>query len=259
MDSLAEQLEYLYRRHNRRACIAPDPLQFVYRYQHPRDRELVGLVASSLAYGRVQQISRSVEQIVTHLGSCPRDTLSAVSKAEWRRRLVGFKHRWTTGDEMADLLWGIGRIVRQDASLEAVFAEGRRDIDAGLLSLVRSLRVGPTSLLSAPAGGSACKRLHLYLRWMVRSDRVDAGVWSCVTPAHLVVPLDTHMHRIGILLGFTARKSADRRTAQEITDAFRRIAPQDPVRYDFALAKLGMGHHADLSALRRSARHRRAA
>lgn len=259
MDSLAVHLEDLYRRYNRPACIPPDPLQFVYRYQHPGDREIVGLIASSLAYGRVQQIALSVECVVRLLGPCPRDTLAGVSRKEWRRRLAGFKHRWTTGDEMADLLWGIGRIVRQGATLEAVFAEGLGDIDSGLRALVRFLRVGPTSLLSEPAGGSACKRLHLYLRWMVRSDQVDPGVWSGVSPAILVVPLDVHMHRIGVRLGFTRRRTADRRTAQEITDAFRRIAPQDPVRYDFALTKLGMAHHGDLAALKRSARSRRAA
>ena len=104
----------------------------------------------------------------------------------------------------------------------------------------------PTSLVSAPEKGSACKRLHLYLRWMVRSDRVDPGCWRGVSPSQLVVPLDTHMHRIALALGMTNRKQANFAAALDVTRAFRALCPEDPVRYDFSLTRLGIRRETDL-------------
>ncbi|MCK4410112.1 MAG: DUF2400 family protein, partial [Candidatus Eisenbacteria sp.] len=94
--------------------------------------------------------------------------------------------------------------------------------------------------LPDPARGSACKRLHLFLRWMVRSDDVDPGGWDAVPASKLIVPLDTHMHRFSLLLGLTDRKQANGRTALEITRAFRSFSPDDPVKYDFSLTRLGI-------------------
>lgn len=104
-------------------------------------------------------------------------------------------------------------------------------------------------LLADPGKSSACKRSHLFLRWMVRKDRVDPGGWDSVSPACLVVPIDTHMYRIGSVLGFTRRKSADKMCALEITRGFRRLAPNDPVRYDFALTRFGIRQQFDMDDL----------
>ncbi|MBW2545477.1 MAG: TIGR02757 family protein, partial [Deltaproteobacteria bacterium] len=100
-----------------------------------------------------------------------------------------------------------------------------------------------------PAKGSACKRLNLFLRWMVRRDDVDPGGWDDIPPSKLVIPLDTHMHRICLAFGFTKRKQADMKTALEITDSFRAIVPDDPVRYDFALTRLGIRKDAAPASL----------
>jgi uncharacterized protein (TIGR02757 family) len=102
-----------------------------------------------------------------------------------------------------------------------------------------------TYLVPSPAAGSACKRLNLYLRWVVRRDDVDPGGWEGIAPSKLVVPLDTHMFRICRSLGMTARNQADLKSALEITQAFRAIVPEDPVRYDFALTRLGIRSDAD--------------
>jgi uncharacterized protein (TIGR02757 family) len=96
-------------------------------------------------------------------------------------------------------------------------------------------------LFPAPLAGSACKRLCMFLRWVVRpADGIDLGIWHGVTPAQLVIPVDTHISRICSYLGFTGRSSADWRMAQEITAALRRLDPADPVKYDFSLAHLGI-------------------
>ncbi len=226
----------------------PDPLEFLYAYEDLRDREVAGLVASALAYGRVAQILRSVSEVLERIGPEPAGFVSRSSSRELERRLEGFKHRFTTGADIAKLLVGAARAIRKHGSLNACFAGG---LDPGDESVIPALerfsaeiaglaRSHCGFLFPSPEKGSACKRLNLYLRWMVRHDAVDPGGWTGVSPALLVVPLDTHMHRIGLALGLTERGQADLRTALEITGGFRQIVPEDPVRYDFCLTRLGI-------------------
>ena len=140
-------------------------------------------------------------------------------------RFAGFRHRFTTGEELALMLWGAKRIAERYGSLYACFTSGLKGSDDNVLpalsTFVRAFNVmapgGRSSLLPSPKKGSACKRLNLFLRWMVRQDEVDPGGWSRVPATKLIVPLDTHMHRICLLLDLTRRKQADMRTALEIT------------------------------------------
>jgi len=237
-------LDDLYARCNRREFVHPDPLELLYRYDDPADREVVGLIAASLAYGRVSQILVSVGKILGALGPHPAKFISENP----RLNLNGFKHRFTTGAHMADLLCGIAGVRRQYGSLAACFVNGYEPSEPTLIPVlcrfIDELGLGcggrPPFLLPSPDDKSACKRMWLYLRWMVRSDDVDPGGWNEIPPAKLIVPLDVHMHRICTELGLTRRKSADLRCAVEITDAFRAIEPADPVKYDFALTRFGI-------------------
>ncbi|MCF8061899.1 MAG: TIGR02757 family protein [Deltaproteobacteria bacterium] len=246
-------LEDLYHRFNHRCFVQPDPLQFLYDYPSVRDRELAALMAASLAYGRVGQILKSVSFVLSVLGPSPRAFLLDRTHEELRSALSGFRHRFSPGEEISDLLWAARRIIRESGSLEACFAAGLGDgqstVLPALTSFVRSLRAAGGRkgfLLARPERGSACKRWHLFLRWMVRRDDVDPGGWAGIPPSMLIVPLDTHMHRIGRGLGGTARKQADARAALEVTEMFRRVAPEDPVRYDFSLTRLGIRPEGDL-------------
>ncbi len=245
--ALRGSLEHLYRRFNHRCFVRPDPLQFLYNYPSSRDRELAALVASSLAYGRVAHILKSVSCVLDILGPAPHAFLMECTHEELHRALSGFRHRFSPGVEMADLLWSARRIIRDAGSLEACFTaglwEGQETILPALNTFVQALRNSGGRkgfLLARPEKGSACKRWHLFLRWMVREDSVDPGGWSGVKPSMLLVPLDTHMHRISRGLGATARKQADGKAALEVTEMFRRISPEDPVRYDFCLTRLGI-------------------
>jgi uncharacterized protein (TIGR02757 family) len=253
MDALKKGLDALYRKYNRRRFVHPDPLEVVYRFDSPLDQEIVGLVAACLAYGRVAQILTSVNRALDALavgGSGPRRFLERASRQDIDQAFAGFKHRFTPGAELAALLWGVRTAVAEHGSLEGLFVAapdtGDDTILPRLASFVERLRAyaggddSCPSLLSSPNDGSACKRLNLYLRWMVRRDAVDPGPWTSVSPARLVVPLDTHMFRIAGGLGLTARRQADLKTAREITRAFARYSPQDPVKYDFALTRLGI-------------------
>jgi uncharacterized protein (TIGR02757 family) len=255
-----ESLDALYRKYNKRRFVHPDPLETVYRFASPRDQEIAGLVAALLAYGRVSQILSSVERVLACLGSSPYERLSRASARDLQDCLRAFKHRFTPGSEVAALLTGVKRALEELGSLEALFAAGVQARDESVLPalalFVEKLRafsggaLSCPSLLSSPADGSACKRLNLYLRWMVRRDQVDPGPWRSVTAAKLVVPLDTHMFKAGVLMGLTARKQPDLRAALEITRGFATLRPRDPVRYDFCITRLEINPDCkDLEAL----------
>lgn len=249
--------EAMFEQYHRPEFISPDPLELLYLYHNPSDREIVGLLASALAYGRVAQILKSVERVLNEMRPSPRKFLEKTGEASLREIFRGFKHRFTTDCELVELLLGIQDALRKYGSLQACFLAGLSDGDEttlpALVSFVREIGSHScgrnNSLISLPERKSACKRLHLFLRWMVRSDDVDPGGWDSVAPAKLLVPLDTHMFRICAMLGMTSRSQADMRASEEITAGFRKIDPLDPVRYDFALTRLGIRRVGELSSL----------
>ena len=248
-------LKELYATYNRREMVHPDPIKFLYGYEDVRDREIVALVGSLLAYGRVAQILKSIERVLERMPA-PATFLERSSPDTLRSAFADFKHRFTTGEALAELLIGASRVMRRHGSLGACFqaalSDGHETVLPALAAFVRQLRDGAgspqTSPLPSPADGSACKRSNLLLLWMVRRDAVDPGGWDGVPASKLIVPLDTHMLRISRALGLTRRRAADIRTAQEVTAAFRRFAPEDPVRYHFALTRPGIRDDADLDA-----------
>lgn len=245
---LQAYLESLYATYNRREFVEPDPLQFLYAYAEPGDREIAALICSTLAYGRVAQILRSLETVLARLGPHPADFIAKATRSELKIALSGIKHRFTSGEELAHLLSGARKILRTHGSigqcLTSHISPGDTTILPALEQLTTDLQEASGGLdlytLPSPARGSACKRLNLMLRWMVRCDDVDPGGWSGVSPSLLIIPLDTHMDAIGRSLGFTCRKQADLKAALEITDGFRKLSPHDPVRYDFALTRFGI-------------------
>jgi uncharacterized protein (TIGR02757 family) len=242
--------------------ISPDPIEIVHEYADPGDQEAAALVAAALAYGNVRHILRSVRSALAALGPHPREAARKLTEREAIELLRDFRHRFNSGMDVARLVLAIGWALREHGSLESLFLEGYSpgdphvgpalDAFASRLAATRlpavdrrETRLGLVSrarfLLPRPRDGSACKRLNLFLRWMVRGpDGVDLGLWRRVSRAQLVMPLDTHVWRICRQLGLTRRSSPDWRAALEITAVFREFAPQDPVRYDFAISRLGI-------------------
>jgi uncharacterized protein (TIGR02757 family) len=245
-------LEKLYTKLNRREFVHPDPLELLYLYDDPDDREIVGLIASTLAYGRVKQILKSASNALDRMGPHPAAFVRDSSPDSLRRAFAGFKHRFTTGDDLCRMLDGVRVAVDKHGTLGGFFSTLLRPEDETVLPALTSFVGAITDAscvasgmegacpLPDPERGSACKRLHLFLRWMVRSDDVDPGGWDTVPASKLIVPLDTHMHRLSLLLGLTDRKQANGRTSLEVTSAFRSFSPDDPVKYDFALTRLGI-------------------
>ncbi|OGV63966.1 MAG: TIGR02757 family protein [Lentisphaerae bacterium RIFOXYA12_FULL_48_11] len=242
------ELESLYKTYNKRKYVHPDPLEFLYNYPDIRDREIVGLIASSLAYGRVAQIIKSVERILVKMGPAPYQFILKTRPAHFRKIFCGFKHRFTTHYDIGDLLSSLNRILKEYGSLNECFSAGmgsdEETVIPALGKFLEKLDCTGGYLIPLPHRGSACKRMHLYLRWMARKDSVDPGGWKGISPDKLIIPLDTHMANIGKTLGMTKRKSADQKMAIDITNSFRAVSPEDPVKYDFALTRFGI--HPDM-------------
>ena len=249
---MSEQLEDLYHRYNRREFVHPDPLEFLYRYDNLEDREIVGLIAAGLAYGRVASILNSVGAVLARMGPGP---ARFVDEAPLRGSMRGFQHRWTTAQEVEALLEGLKRVRSEHGSIGAFMrSHFKGDTLESLSSLVSLLTQGESnSLLTDPSKPSACKRLHLYMRWMVRKDEVDPGGWDFVPRSALLVPLDVHMHRMARRFKFTKRKQANLPTVLEVTAAFRALSPDDPVKFDFALTRPGIWGSADFPRVGKNA------
>jgi len=255
--ALAARLDRLYDAYNR-ADSAADPVQIVRRYSEPADLEIIGFCASALAFGRVASVLHSVDTLASLLGSHPAAWVRAFDPSAPHPELRAMVHRWTRGVDLVALLWILRQMLERSGSLESFFLEdddpSAVDVSAALDSFSRRAlaldtvqaygrvpkRAGVCYFFPRPSAGSACKRLNLFLRWMVRRDAVDLGVWTHVDPARLVVPLDTHVIRLGRCLRLTRYTSPGWKMAAEITASLRQIDARDPVRFDFSLCHVGM-------------------
>jgi uncharacterized protein (TIGR02757 family) len=246
--------------------LANDPLSFCHNYPDPADREVVAVIAAAFAYGNVAIILRTLGSIFSEMGASPHRYVKSFEPKRGIRKFASFKHRFNGALDLCALLWSIRMMIEQAGTVESFFLRGydatAGDVTGAMNSYSTSVLAQDYSsvfgeekipadsyfsfLFPAPASGSACKRLCMFLRWMVRpSDGIDLGLWRSVSPAHLIIPVDTHISRICTYLGFTGRKSADWRMAREITAALRRFDPDDPVKYDFSLAHIGISEKCD--------------
>lgn len=234
-----------------------DPVHFVHRYATAEDREIVALIASALAFGNVKALCAKIEDALERLG--PQVAAMADDPAQVRARLAGWKHRVYRDRDLASLVVGARRVQRAHGSLGAALEaklEGASDLREALSAWAAEIRAqgefgatdgdegprgrGAEHILPDPGKGSAVKRLMLFLRWMARpADGVDLGLWT-LSPSRLLVPVDTHIHKLSMNLGLTERKAVSWKAAEEITASLRRLDPEDPVKYDFSLCHLGM-------------------
>jgi uncharacterized protein (TIGR02757 family) len=255
--SLANSLERLYADYDREDSAA-DPVHRVRPFADSADREIAGFCASALAFGRVASVLNSIDTLFRIVGSRPAAFVRAFDPSAPHPELRRMVHRWTRGEDLAALLWILRQMLERAGSIEAFFLEGfdaaHEDIGPALDSFsTRALaldvrraygrvprRPGVCYFFPRPSAGSACKRLNLFLRWMARRDAVDLGVWTRLPASKLVVPLDTHVIRLGRCLRLTRYTSPGWRMAADITRSLRRLNPEDPIRFDFSLCHVGM-------------------
>jgi uncharacterized protein (TIGR02757 family) len=203
-------------------------------------------------------VIQSIERVLAIMGSSPADYVRRFDPAAESPAFATVVHRWTRGPDLVALLWVMKQMMDRSGSIEGFFADAADpsadDIEAALDSFSRRAlaldlkaayrrvpkRPGVCYFFPRPSAGSACKRMNLFLRWMVRHDALDLGVWSRVAPSKLIVPLDTHVIRVGRCLRLTRYTSPGWRMARDITESLRQLDPIDPVKYDFALCHIGM-------------------
>ena len=255
--SLASSLDTLYHDYNREDS-ATDPVQLVQPFPDPADREIAGFCAAALAFGRVASVLASISTLFRIMGERPAQFVRSFDPGAPHPELRAMVHRWTRGVDLAALLWILRQILEEAGSVERFFAAGLEpaavDVGPALDTFARRAlaldmrraygrvpsRAGVCYFFPRPSAGSACKRLNLYLRWMVRRDEVDLGVWRAVAPGQLIVPLDTHVIRLARCLRLTRYTSPGWRMAADITASLRELDPLDPVRFDFSICHVGM-------------------
>ena len=254
---LGERLDDLYRTFDH-INSATDPVHIVRRYQAPEDREVVGFCAAALAFGRVASVLQSIGSLLAVMGPAPAAYVRDFDPVTHRGQLDPLVHRWIRGRDLVALLVILQRMLDESGSIERFFVatddSATPDIGPALDAFsTRALqfdlrpaygrvpaRPGVCYFFPRPSAGSACKRLNLFLRWMVRRDAIDLGVWTEVSPSRLIVPLDTHVIRLGRCLRLTRYATPGWKMAAEITASLRAVDEADPVRYDFSLCHVGM-------------------
>lgn len=263
MKNLKPCLDKLYRTFDLK-FLSPDPLEFIHKFRASEDQEIVGLIASSLAYGRVERICSSIKTVLERMDNKPYRFIVRFNPVKDKGLFDGFVHRFNTGRDIACLIYFAKQMIEESGSIGGFFLKGYSTKDANMknslisfservLSLDVSALYGTKSLpndagvrffFPSPKDGSPCKRLNLYLRWMVRKgDRLDFGLWKDISASKLIIPLDTHIARISQNIGLTKRKNPDWNMAEEITENLKKLDPRDPVKYDFALCRLGILEH----------------
>ncbi|MBI2606310.1 MAG: TIGR02757 family protein [Deltaproteobacteria bacterium] len=266
MATFFEIFEALLLRYNRKEFLASDPIQFAHRYRDSADREIAAFLSAMFAYGSVGLIGRALEAILAPMGESPSWFLAKFDgkASHW----PGFSHRFHDERHLKALLSAIRRAIAEHGSLGGLFrdqgraGQSKRFVENVLNGTARwfwdefkrecartrgpgqSAWRGLRFFINAPEGGSACKRGVMFLRWMSRADEVDLGLWSdWLSPRELIIPVDTHIARLSHFLRLRSGKLAKAPNwamALEITDRLRAISPDDPVRYDFALTRLGI-------------------
>lgn len=246
LEKLSKALDELYEKYNRRDYVSPDPLQFLYHYSDPENIELAGLISSSFAFGNVKNIINFLEKIFFVI-TPPKEFFFNVKENEIPKIFKNFKYRFADENEISSFFIAIKRFLSHYSTLYNFFCNEyikKKSLFAVAMVFIKKIYELSFNqikiLLPDPSKKSAFKRFFLFLRWMIRKDSVDLGIWERLLPEDLIIPLDTHMYKIAKQLNFTQRKVQDLKTAVEITEKFKILSPEDPLKYDFVLTRFGI-------------------
>lgn len=253
-----ELLEKLYKKYSKKKYYENDPIHFPHRYKTPEDIEIIGFIAAVFAYGRVNQFTKIIEQITDKMGESPREYIENYKLEEASRSFDGLYYRFNSSVDIVALLYGISKTVKKWGSLKNLFyqrMDRKGNIKEAIICFIEEIRNNITLdgyfkekklqlktdyLLISPEKNSACKRMNMFLRWMVRDKDIDFGIWPKIGKENLVMPIDTHVSRISRCLGLLKRKNNDWQAAEELTKSLRKFDAKDPVKYDFALCHIGI-------------------
>lgn len=248
--SLKNKLDSLYNSY-RHKFSSKDPVWNLHRFNDERDIEIVGLLSSAYAYGSVDQINRFIELLLQKIGNKPYEFTVNFNKQKDKKHLHELYYRFNTSRDVITLFSAMNKVITEHSSLKNAFMLNYKNEHENILPALSwfacELMNGKHSgdryyhyLVSNPIKGSTCKRMNLFLRWMVRKDDIDLGLWSGIDTSKLIMPVDTHIARIAKQLRLVERKSIDMKFALELTNKLKKFDPLDPVKYDFALCHIGI-------------------
>lgn len=255
-------LDTLVERYKNPDFITNDPIRFPHRYTDPKDVEIMAFIAAMMAQGKRTKIVENLEKLEKLMDKDPYNFIYNFDYETHAPRFATFQHfayRNILGTEIVCIIYLLKQVLHKYGSLKALFLEGlnpekQKNVKQALIhftDVIFSFEPPPNpdmnpipgtvkALLPSPERGSACKRLNMFLRWVVRKDDVDLGLWTEVPTSMLLIPLDFHVSKLSRELGLTSRKQDDWRTAEEITDNLRKFDPVDPTKYDFAIFGTGI-------------------
>lgn len=248
---LKELLDNLYVRYKHKFS-SKDPVWILHRFNNERDIELVGLITAAYAYGSVDQIKRFIELFLTRISFKPYEFIINFSKHKDKKYFKELYYRFNTEEDFIKLVYSLNKILKQSGTLKNLFLSNYGPSHGNVLySLEKfSHRINSFNsvkgskyfhyLISNPACGSVSKRMNLFLRWMIRKDEIDLGIWNEIPAAKLIMPVDIHVARASKKLRLVKRKSVDIKFAIELTERLKQFDPVDPVKYDFALCHVGV-------------------
>lgn len=266
--SIYDFLEQIVKKYNRRDYLDTDPVSIVHKIKGEKSRETAAFISSVFAFGNVKTIKATILKVLHPMGNNVYDFIKHYeklqhesllnSKKSQRSKLYlfqGIGHRFIKGNDISCLVNTLHFVLKEYGSIENLFMQYftkennlRKSLEVFTKNIreiycrnnsdfcERTLRF----MLPSPEKGSACKRMNLFLRWMVRKDEIDLGIWKGIKKNELIIPLDTHIARISKSLGFTKRKTLGWNMASEITENLKKFDPLDPLKYDFALTRIGM-------------------
>ncbi len=252
--NLKQKLEYHYKAFDK-TKLEPDPLQYLHLFKDERDIEIIGFIASIFAYGNVKQIGNTINKLLVIFDSEPYHFIKNFSLKRDEKNFSGIKHRFYTNDDVYKLFFVLSKEIKNYGSLKNIFLKGYNISDKNVktdinnfslhfldafLKYFGSISNGIKFMFPLPEKGSACKRMNLYLRWMVRKDELDFGFWNEIPKNKLIIPVDTHIARICKALKLTRRKNVSWQMAEEITENLLKLDPADPIKYDFAICHIGI-------------------
>ncbi|WP_337872680.1 TIGR02757 family protein [Ignavibacterium sp.] len=250
MSSLKEKLETIYTNYNTLETTS-DPLEIVRTLDNKREIEVFGFLASVFAYGSVKQINSSLKKLLVSLEKSPYEFIKSNAKFNH----ITIKHRFFSEKDVQLLLIILNKVLREYDSLYNLFISGYSDEQKNVKQSISSfsnyflsnyqrrfgdLSLGIKFMFPLPEKGSACKRMNLFLRWMIRKDNLDFGLWNTIPTNKLIIPVDTHIAQISRKLKLTKRKNISWKMAEEITEMLKKFDPYDPLRFDYALCHYNM-------------------
>ncbi|MCX7641087.1 MAG: TIGR02757 family protein [Elusimicrobiales bacterium] len=235
--------ERIYLKYTNKNYLFSDPIIFPWRFKEKTDIEIAALISSSLSYGNVKQIHNILEKIFFIL-KIPSNYLKNTTDEKIKKDFKNIKHRFTTGKEVSHFLIKLKYIYILNKDMESVFLKFYNQHDSIDISytnfILNIFGLKFKTLIPNPQNKSAMKRFNMFLRWMVRKDNIDFGIWKNISTTKLIYPLDTHIHKFALKNNITSRKDSSIITAIEITNFFKKLNSKDPVKYDFAISRLGI-------------------